>query len=202
MGGDNRQLAHYDGSAWKKIATGTTLSIQDIFGAKNPQTGAWEVLAVAGDQLHSLAREVLRVEGLTATAIPDRPLDRPVNTVWFLPGERYSVVGAGLYQKASLADSLWQGGLFDVTQFLLEHIRGTAANDVYAVGHFGEVLHWNGKSWRSDQNEVGIPGGIHRGDEIPKRHSKKSIASIPDMHYIWCISGIKYELAPIQDQDA
>ena len=81
MGGDNRQLAHYDGSAWKKIATGTTLSIQDIFGAKNPQTGAWEVLAVAGDQLHSLAREVLRVEGLTATAIPDRPFDRPVNTV-------------------------------------------------------------------------------------------------------------------------
>ena len=112
------------------------------------------------------------------------------------------MAGAGLYQKASLADSLWQGWLFDVTQFLLGHIRGTEANDVYAVGHCGEVLHWNGKSWRSDQNEVGIPGGIHRGDEIPKRHSKKSIASIPDMHYIWCISGIKYELAPIQDQDA
>jgi hypothetical protein len=40
--------------------------------------------------------------------------------------------------------------------------RGTAANDVYAVGHFGEVLHRSGKTWRSYQSEVGIPGGIYR----------------------------------------
>ncbi len=163
MVGDYGTIAHYDGSIWQKVESGTTLPVKDVFGAFSPGSGTWQVLAVAADQYSSLARRILRLDGLTATLLPDQPLTLPITTVWFSPDVRYYVGGAGIYYKKELADSLWQGGQFDVTINYAEALRGTAANDIFAAGDFGELLHYSGKTWHSYRSEVGLVGGAFYG---------------------------------------
>ena len=94
MGGDNGQLAHYNGVEWKKVETGTTLPVKDIFGALNTKTSNYEVLAVAGDQYSSLDRMILKLDGVLASPLSDQPLTVPVttsglhpvnNTTWLVP---------------------------------------------------------------------------------------------------------------------
>ncbi len=49
-------IAHYNGSNWRKIDSGTNLDIYDIWGDYNEQIGEYEILAVAAKILHSSER--------------------------------------------------------------------------------------------------------------------------------------------------
>ena len=48
--GYNGQIAHYNGTNWQRIESGTTLNINDIWGDYNYKTQEWEVLAVASNK--------------------------------------------------------------------------------------------------------------------------------------------------------
>jgi hypothetical protein len=37
-------------------------------------------------------------------------------------------------------------------------VKGNGLNDVMVVGAYGEVLHWNGVSWRSYRDITGLNG--------------------------------------------
>lgn len=49
--GNEGNIAHYNGTKWTKIETGTELDIQDIWGTYNEKRSKWEVLAVASDKV-------------------------------------------------------------------------------------------------------------------------------------------------------
>ena len=44
-----------------------------------------------------------------------------------------------------------------------EALRGSADNDVFVAGDFGELLHYSGKTWHSYRTEVGLVGGVYYG---------------------------------------
>lgn len=79
--------------------------------------------------------------------------------MWFVPNRHYYVVGSGIYEKERLSDSAWKNGPRDITTYYTGSVRGNHQNDVFIVGSFGEVLHYNGVHWQSYKSETALRNG-------------------------------------------
>ena len=156
--GNNGNIAHWDGRKWTKIESGTDLDFLDIYGANDTKTNNQQILAVCSRNL-PLDKGIYKIEGNTAIEIPSEPIQWQLAGVWFIPNRHYYVVGAGIYEKNFLTDSKWKENALDITHYITPKIRGNNLNDVFAVGAFGEALHFNGVSWRSYIEETGINSG-------------------------------------------
>ena len=59
--------------------------------------------------------------------------------------------GSGLYTKNNIeTGENWEG--IEVSDYYLESIDGNDLNDLVICGDFGELLHYNGSSWKSYQD--------------------------------------------------
>jgi hypothetical protein len=156
--GNSGAIYFYDGSSWEKIESGTTLDIQDIWGAQK-KTGEWEILAVAGNPYKSFDRKVLSISGTTVTILSDSGIYWPLSSVWFSPNSHYYVVGSGVYEKHFLSENRWKNGPLDITSRYIFRLRGNNINDVIGTGGQGEVIHFNGVSWKSYYDVTKIVNG-------------------------------------------
>ena len=154
-------IAHFNGTSWTKIESGTSLDIQDIYGAYNSVTSQWEVIAVAGNAGSSYDRKILQIKGTNISTLSDNPISLSLNGVWFVPNQRYYVVGDGIYEKSNLSDTSWIVHQLDITHYYTTQVKGNSTNDVFIIGAFGEFLHWNGKSWLSYQSVTGLSNGAY-----------------------------------------
>ncbi len=161
--GDNGAMAHYSGGTWQRVESGTTLNFHDIWGARNPRTGQMEILALASTVSGQIQESrIVQITGNNATPVNTAGLSVDMWGIWFAPGRRYYAVGAGIHQKRSLDDSVWvhyPPGV--VTSYLSGGVRGTAINDVFVAGSFGEVVHFNGVSWYRYFGGVSLPTGAY-----------------------------------------
>lgn len=160
FGGRRGTLVHYDGQNWNKLVSGTTMDFRGIYGAIDQRTNKEQILAVTsyGD---SAGREIRSIEGPNVRSISTYPLSPYYDfySLWFSPDHHYYIAGAGIYEKKSLSDSVWMNRQFDLTRDEIIRIKGNDINDVFAVGAFGEVLHYNGITWKSYIHEgTGING--------------------------------------------
>jgi hypothetical protein len=152
-------LAYFNGTSWQKLSTGTQLDITDIYGATNPRTGELEILALA-TQIDSLPSqtELLRIQGTTVSLITTLP--KVYFSLWFVPGEKYFLVGDGIISKNSLTDSAWTNSpIGTITRNASGTIRGTALNDIFVVGAYLDVTHYNGSTWYDYANEIPTANG-------------------------------------------
>jgi hypothetical protein len=151
-------IIHYNSSSWRKIESGTSLDVVDIWGSVD------EILAVASQLGRNLNRAVLRFTPTGATSLSDLPLTKPLSTIWFHSLRRYYVAGSGIYDKRHLSDSLWLRSASQVNVYYTNRIRGQAINDVITAGSFREILHYNGATWHSYRTQIpnvsGPLGGI------------------------------------------
>ena len=146
-------IVSYNNGTWRKIANSTTMPVQDIYGLGST------VLAIASDPGESLDKAILQINGTTVTQLSTAGIQWPLSSVWFVPGHYY-VVGQGIYEKTSLSQSVWQQDSVDTVDFF-SCIRGNAWNDFFVAGGYGQLLHFNGKNWRSYQDVLGLQqGGI------------------------------------------
>jgi hypothetical protein len=158
--GDGGNIRHYDGTSWTKIESGTSMDIRSIWGAKNKQTGNYEIYATAGDPLASRDRKILHINGTTAESISDNGITWALNCVWFSPGRCYWLVGDGVWEKhPSLSNSTWNAQ--NISDYDINSIRGTDINDIVICGSYGEVMHYNGASWKSYRSVTGLSGGLY-----------------------------------------
>jgi hypothetical protein len=160
--GYNGQIAHYNGTNWQRIESGITLNINDIWGDFNEKTQEWEILAVASNFGTSLEKEILQIKNNSVIKLPLSPQMWPLKTVWFVPNKQYYVAGAGVYQKRLLQDSLWENQALDITTFSTYSIRGNNINDVIGMGAYGDLIHFNGCSWKNDYNESNLNYGSYK----------------------------------------
>jgi hypothetical protein len=155
-------VVYFDGRTWQKLSSGTTLPIQDIWGGVNASTGQTEILALASNEFEvPSGKKLLRIQNLTAIAVPDSGLPVVLSGLWFAPGKKYYVVGDGLFEKDHFSSTTpWTSFHQGLTTFFTEAIRGSGASDVFVVGHYGTVLHFNGSTWYNYQREVVLPNAI------------------------------------------
>jgi hypothetical protein len=167
-------MGYFNGTQWQKLATGTTLAIQDIWGSKDPTTGTLEIIAVASEPFcASRGRRILRASGTTITTLSDSGITQTLTGVWFSASRGYYISGGGIFDKHSLNDTQWLNPLqgSGITVQYLSAIRGNAVNDFFAVGSNGDVLHFNGSSWRNFRDQTALSYGDYyavavRGDLV------------------------------------
>jgi hypothetical protein len=156
--GNGGFIAHYDGVRWRRIESGTTLPINDIWGAVNQRTGEREIVCVASNQFINEGKRLLRVDHTGVTQLPDSGLSWALNTVWHIPERRYFIGGDGLYQSRTLGP-IWRRDA-SFPPYYKTSVRGMGLNNIVVVG-FRLFWHWNGSTWR-DLHETFMPGTFSR----------------------------------------
>jgi hypothetical protein len=150
-------IAHYNGSSWQKLESGTTLDITDIWGSTNNKTGVQEIMAVACKPYQAYERTILKIAGTTAITISDSGIGNRTSLmgIWFVPGRKYYVSGGSIFSKRSPFDSEpWFEEQSTFYAFYYHAIRGNELNDIVAVCDGGEILHFNGYTWKSYLRET------------------------------------------------
>ena len=158
--GDGGNIVHFNGSSWQSLASGTRLDLRDIWGAVDRCTGEQQILAV-GTRNNPLDRTILRIQGSSVTPVSTAQIPYELFGVWFVPNQRYFVVGDGIFEKNDLSENAWRKVPPDITMFATTAIRGNALNDAVIVGAFGEVLHYNGSTWQSFRSQTSIADGAY-----------------------------------------
>ncbi|MFO7525766.1 MAG: glucosyl transferase, partial [Ignavibacteriaceae bacterium] len=164
--GNNGSIAHYNGTSWKKIESGTDLNINDIWGDYNEKTGEWEILAVASNVNSSSEREIIHLENNTSQILSSNPIKWSLRSVWFKSGKKYYVAGSGIYEKNKLSAEKWANEPLDITPYYVNCIRGNDVNDVLGVGAFGDIVHFNGHNWKVDYTEASLSFGTYLSVDI------------------------------------
>jgi hypothetical protein len=150
-------IAHFNGSGWAQLQSGTTLDVQDIYGATDLETGEQEILCVASEGNDRL---LLSIDGTTVTPVPDEGLAADIDGVWFGPGRYYYVVGDGIHERKAFGAPDWSvypPGV--ITTYHSAAINGTDINDVFVVGSFMEMVHFNGVGWKNYRDEIPLTSG-------------------------------------------
>ena len=165
--GNGGNIAHYNGQSWQRIESGTTLNINDIWGDYNPKTGEWEILAVGGNILAGYDNIILQIQSNNPIQkINSDSVNWPLGTLWFQSGKNYYIALSGIFQKHNLNESFWKNNIYSITTYTVFRVRGQEINDVAAVGGVGELLHFNGTSWKSFIENTQLLSGNYYGCSI------------------------------------
>lgn len=153
--GRNGAIYYYFGTSWQKLQSGTDVDIQDIWGDVDSRSGEKMILAIASLQNYGFGMDLLKIDGLSISKLDTTGLRMAQSSIWFKVRRKIYVVGDGVFFKNNLSDPRWQQ---DETQPLLfkRKIRGQDCNDIFIVGDFGILSHYNGKTWHH-----------YRGNELP-----------------------------------
>jgi len=155
--GNNGAIAHYDGTRWQRIESGTSLPINDIWGAYNAKKQEYEILCIASDISHNIGKRLLKISQQNVTTQSDSGLSWSLATVWFVPNRYYCVAGDGFYVQRSTS-SLWTRNT-SLPPYYKASVRGDNLNNIVVVGAFGLVLSYNGVSWYNHQAVTYLPDG-------------------------------------------
>jgi hypothetical protein len=156
--GPNGFIGLFNGFTWELLESGTTLDVYDVFGETNSATGSDEVMAVAAKHLVNLDHAILRITGSNVTSLTPGNISYSTQGLWFKPERRYYIVGDAMYTTRDVNTVNWQE--LDPTPYYKYAIRGIDFNEIWLCGSFGELLHFNGLSWRSYRTELAISAGI------------------------------------------
>ncbi|RKY93681.1 MAG: glucosyl transferase [Ignavibacteriae bacterium] len=154
--GSSGNIAWYNGSQWTKIESGTELHLYDIYGDYSEMDVTYEILVTAANRSVSSEKEILKISNTTTvTPLVTDGIPYSIREIWFKAGKKYYVCGAGLFSKNNIeTNESWK----ELTVNNVYHwsIDGNELNDIVICGAFGELLHYNGVSWRSYSE---MPGG-------------------------------------------
>jgi hypothetical protein len=139
-------IVHYNGTNWKKLASGTTLNINDIWGDYNPKTNEWEILAVASNKFFNEGLDVLKIIGQNSTILNKDGLPWSISSVWFKAGKKYFIGGDGLFFNKKINENWNKDTLF--IPIYKDRIRGININDIVVSGSNGLLSHFNGYRWK------------------------------------------------------
>jgi hypothetical protein len=144
-------IAHWDGKRWTKIESGTEIPINDIWGVWDSKNGKWlRICAVSSDAVSN--PKLLKInDDFTVEEIP-WPQNRAARSVWFKNRHLIYVCGSGIMR--SIGNGEWKEiGGSNVIPAKTERIRGIDLNDIFIVGHFGYIAHFNGLNFSVKQTK-------------------------------------------------
>jgi hypothetical protein len=142
--GDNGLIVHYNGSSWTKIESGTSLTLNDVWGGYNKWLGEDEVLIAAGEKYSLSDVKILAIQNNHLDSIPWEDQVRTRHSIWFTENGNLFSCGSGIFQYAH---ENWEQFTTFPTIYT-NKIRGNDVNDIVVVGDYGVVAHYNGVSWK------------------------------------------------------
>ncbi len=160
--GNGGNIAHYQNGSWTKISSGTEMNILDAYGDCDKNESDYEILAT-GTYNNSHEREILSINNNSVVQKSTTGINWALGGIWFIKDRCYYAIGDGIYYKRSLHEEKWK--TLNISRYVTTAICGTSINDVFIAGAYGEVLHFNGKTWKSLRgnalpNEANLMSGI------------------------------------------
>lgn len=149
-------IIHFDGNTWSEMRSGTDLHLMDIYGTSNN-----DIYAVGGRDDTGMG-VLLHYDGISWKKIYERSYERGIpsgftSTIWGIDKEKYYLSsGSGYYMGT---DTNWTPVYPPADNTYIEKIRGDSSQNIFYVGHFGLVIHWNGKSWKRYEEFYKKPAG-------------------------------------------
>jgi hypothetical protein len=147
--GIDGSLTHFDGKKFELIETGTTCYLDDVYG-----TPDGKMVWVGGYQYWDLNHVFLQFSGGKFTSLERTDKMRGAPNIWASKDSLYAQVGWGVYIQSIRDTNKWRLlGWYDTMYPLgwLRRMRGSADNNVFLVGDFGTIIHYNGKSWKMSE---------------------------------------------------
>lgn len=158
--GNNGTLAHFNGHKWEVIESGTNLTFYDIWGGLNSLSGKPEVLAVSSIVATHSGYVIEKLDGLKAENISTEGIPYNITDVWFVPDKAYYIAAGFLYFKHRLNDPVWTE-IAGLTDYSVTDVYGPDRNDILVTTSYGNILHFNGKSWKTDYNEIKLSSVVY-----------------------------------------
>lgn len=152
--GNNGNIAHYNGSNWEKIESGTQLNLYDIYGSNNINTDQNEILCVGSIVGFPSGNVILKINDHSVSEITATGINGSLTTLWFMPKRIYYFGSGDLYTKKRLDDSVEMLNP-KITLYPVTSIYGSDINDVFITSAGGEVVHFNGVSYENYSYELG-----------------------------------------------
>jgi hypothetical protein len=154
----NGFIAHYQNGQWSRIESGTDLNINDVWGDYDELKSVYEINMIAAHHFEGPERKILTIKNNVIEELPTINIaDGGLDAIWFKSQRKYFVVGNGIYSKMNISDSnSWNASLDSLTPYYCYAVRGTALNNIFICGSFGESLHFNGRSWKSFRTTPGF----------------------------------------------
>ena len=137
--GEIGSIVHYNGSSWQKIESGTQLNLTDIWGFPDG------LIYIVGSNTSTLENIFLIYDNGQFERFEDAT--RRKKGVWGTAPDNLYLVGDGVFTYNGESLNFIQLPP-EIPNYHMESIRGTAENNIFAVGHFGFVAHYNGSTWR------------------------------------------------------
>ncbi len=164
--GGGGTIVRYDGTAWLRIESGTTVELNDVWGGSNRSVGDNVVLVAASNKFSLGEKKLLRIhsDGIV-DSLPWPMQDRRIHSVWFDAASRVYTAGGGVFEYRG--GSSWRE-ITSIPLIYTDRIRGDAPNNIFVVGDFGIAAHFNGVSWMT-YPELSIPQGVYQSVAVRGR---------------------------------
>ncbi len=137
--GNNGLMAHYDGTGWTKIETGTELDIQDIWGSYNLD----EIYIVASTNYKSSLLKYSILNGITELKSFD---NLKLMSIWYASSTKLYLCGSSYFNY--IPGIAWKKDN-NHPDFFLSKTRGTDINNIYVCGTYGYLGYFNGINWKN-----------------------------------------------------
>lgn len=152
--GHGGAVAHYNGSQWRRIESGTKVHIKDVWGIIDKKTGEEVVLCAVSDYFEVSERKILRIFPTgRIDSVPWRA-DKTVESIWFETPEKLYAVGGGVFVSDSGKPWVEITGN-ELPRIYSARVRGQKNNDVFVAMNYGVTAHFNGKRWKTWTEPLG-----------------------------------------------
>ena len=148
--GNNGNIAHYDGKNWQKIESGTTTSLDDLWGTDDGKT-IW----ACGRDPNNLKSVFVKYENGACTTLWERdgmvpvpPYGNGVYSVWMNNQTLYKSTSHGIYMERGTTNIEMPNNKLRYFRV----IRGNGGNDLLTIDD-QSVWHYNGENWEALTND-------------------------------------------------
>jgi len=151
--GDNGNIFHWDGKRWAKIESGTNVDINDVFGVINKRTNRRIVFCSVSNLFERGGYKILTIDENNKVDTLPWGQDRRINSTWSSNGWIVYTSGGGVFHNKK---GKWVEEK-SIPLYYTNRVRGNGLNDIFVVGDFALLVHYNGYSWRVYQEFLQLP---------------------------------------------
>ena len=180
--GGKGNIRYYNGTSWRKIESGTEMTLTDVYGRNSNEVyvGGVEVFE-SGIVLkgNSSGFSVYKNAGYVSESELFKTLYAELGTVWVDEKGTVYTGGSYLYWQRrgewnfieSLPENYYQANIGAPARGYITGIRGNASNDYVIIGGRNTIQHYNGISWQqigmdySPSNPI-IWRGVEQKDDL------------------------------------
>jgi hypothetical protein len=143
-------IYHYTGDKWHKIESNTDLTIQSVWGSRDPFTGEEILLCVASNIFTRDDPKLLQIKNDRVIELSSDGLNHSLCSVWFKDLNKVYITGDGHFVKnLKSGTEKWKFFSRSFTRYWSNSVKGNDLNDIVLAGSFGDICHFNGKTWKA-----------------------------------------------------